>query len=102
MTRRSRIICDIRGLKLPFRNFSSPRKLMMIRGCLWTTCLLLLLAPPAFAEGVFPGAEWQTDEPANQGVDATGLEKAKEWLATHNSKSGLVIRHGRIVAEWYF
>lgn len=35
-------------------------------------------------------------------MKAEGLEKAKAWLESHNSKSGVVIRHGRIVAEWYF
>jgi CubicO group peptidase (beta-lactamase class C family) len=74
----------------------------MTRHFFWILCFLLSSVSSVFAEGVFPGAEWQTDEPANQGVDAAGLEKAKEWLGTHNSKSGLVIRHGRIIAEWYF
>ncbi len=56
----------------------------------------------ADAQSVFPGAEWEVATPASQGMDAAGLEKAKAWLESHNSKSGVVIRHGRIVAEWYF
>lgn len=54
------------------------------------------------AEPVFPGADWETATPASQGMDAEQLDKARAWLESHNSKSGLVIRHGRIVAEWYF
>ena len=74
----------------------------MVRHILWTVCLFLLCVPFASAQSVFPGTEWQTDEPAKQGVDPAGLEKARAWLESHNSKSGLVIRNGRIIAEWYF
>ena len=51
---------------------------------------------------MFPGEEWETATPASQGMDAEGLAQAKAWLESHHSKSGVVIRHGRIVAEWYF
>ena len=54
------------------------------------------------AQGVFPGADWETATPASQHVDAADLEKARAWLESHQSKSGLVVRHGRIIAEWYF
>lgn len=54
------------------------------------------------AQSVFPGDDWEVATPASQGMDAEGLEKAKAWLESHKSKSGVVIRHGRIVAEWYF
>ena len=64
--------------------------------------LIVLCTRNASAQSVFPGDEWQTATPASQGMDAAGLEKAKAWLESHNSKSGVVIRHGRIVAEWYF
>lgn len=69
-------------------------------------CLLLavmILCPRnTWAQTVFPGADWETSPPASQGMNAEGLEKARAWLESHNSKSGVVIRHGRIVAEWYF
>jgi CubicO group peptidase (beta-lactamase class C family) len=54
------------------------------------------------AQTVFPGADWETATPASQGMDAEKLDQARAWLESHNSKSGVVIRHGRIVAEWYF
>lgn len=54
------------------------------------------------AQAVFPGADWDVATPASQQVDAAGLDKAKAWLESHRSKSGLVVRHGRIIAEWYF
>lgn len=56
----------------------------------------------AEAQTAWPGADWETATPASQGMDAESLEKAKVWLQAHNSKTGLVIRHGRVVAEWYF
>lgn len=56
----------------------------------------------ALAQSVWPGAEWETATPSSQGLSAEGLDKARLWLESHNSKSGVVIRHGRIVAEWYF
>ena len=54
------------------------------------------------AQTSWPGDDWESATPASQEVDAAGLEKAKVWLESHQSKSGVVIRHGRIIAEWYF
>jgi CubicO group peptidase (beta-lactamase class C family) len=73
---------------------------------LWTllrsALLIVLCARCAAAQTAWPGKDWETATPASQGMDAEGLAKARAWLESHNSKSGLVIRHGRIVAEWYF
>jgi CubicO group peptidase (beta-lactamase class C family) len=74
----------------------------MIRSCLFALGLCALFLPAALAQGVFPGVDWETAAPASQGLSAEKLDRAREWLASHNSKSGLVVRHGRIVAEWYF
>jgi CubicO group peptidase (beta-lactamase class C family) len=63
---------------------------------------VVLCVRGAFGQTAWPGEEWETATPASQGMDADGLDKARAWLETHNSKSGVVIRHGRIVAEWYF
>lgn len=74
----------------------------MPRPFVWSLLIVVLCVRGASAQTVFPGADWETATPASQGMDTTGLEKAKTWLESHNSKSGVVIRHGRIVAEWYF
>lgn len=74
----------------------------MLRQFVWSLLVVVLSVRGAAAQTVFPGDDWETVTPASQGVDAAGLEKAKAWLESHNSKSGVVIRHGRIVAEWYF
>lgn len=50
----------------------------------------------------WPVPEWEVATPESQGMSSAGLEKARDWLKVHGSKTGLVVRHGRIVAEWYF
>ena len=77
----------------------------MSRGSVWpwpfVGLWVVLCARAAFGQTAWPGA-WETATPVSVGLDADGLEKAWAWLAPHNGKPGLVIRHGRIVAEWYF
>lgn len=63
---------------------------------------VVLFVRGATAQSAWPGEDWETATPASQGMDADKLEKARGWLETHNSKSGVVIRRGRIVGEWYF
>lgn len=74
----------------------------MPRFWIGTVIALATCAQSLNAQTVWPGADWEVATPASQGMDAATLEKAKAWLESHNSKSGVVIRHGRIVAEWYF
>lgn len=74
----------------------------MLRAFVWSLLMALVSIQNAAAQTAWPGEDWETATPASQGMDADGLEKARSWLETHNSKSGIVIRHGRIVAEWYF
>jgi len=64
--------------------------------------LLSLAAAPAVAQTVFPGADWEVAKPEAQSMSAAGLEKVGAWLKDSGAKSGLVVRHGRIVGEWYF
>jgi CubicO group peptidase (beta-lactamase class C family) len=74
----------------------------MIRQACYALFLACLSVQFAAAQSVFPGEDWVIADPASQGMTAEGLEKAREWLRSHRSKSGLVIRHGKVVAEWYF
>lgn len=73
-----------------------------MRWLIWSMLVVCSIPRLADAQSVFPGEDWEVASPASQGMDAAGLDKAKAWLESHNSKSGVVIRHGRIVAEWYF
>ena len=64
--------------------------------------LLLRAALPAGAQTVFPGDHWQVDKPEMQSLSAEGIAKVGTWFKENGSKTGLVVRHGRIVGEWYF
>ena len=68
--------------------------------------LVLLTLPPAMpaaAQTVFPGDDW-TVAPRRSRKRC----RRKSWRRWANgskiteSKTGLVVRHGRIVGEWYF
>jgi CubicO group peptidase (beta-lactamase class C family) len=67
-----------------------------------TTChvsaiLLLTLA----TAGVACAFEWQTASPESQGMNAARLEAMRKELAARGTDALLVIRHDRIVCEWY-
>jgi CubicO group peptidase (beta-lactamase class C family) len=65
--------------------------------------LLTFLAQGAVAEETaWPVPDWQTATPASQNISAEGLDKLHAWFKENGSKTGVLIRHGRIVAEWYF
>ena len=51
---------------------------------------------------VWPVPDWEVATPESQGVSAKKLETLRTWLAERGSKTGMVVRHGRVVAEWYF
>src|SRR5687768_16341754 len=73
-----------------------------------------LVAVPAFAAGsgataavdrgtVFPGDDWETATPEEAGLDRAVLDEIAlaaggEW----NSNCFAVVRHGRLVGEWYW
>lgn len=71
-------------------------------------CGLWVLGGGAIAGGapkpkpVFPGAEWEVSTPAAEGVSAEKLDALKALLAEKKTQAALVIRHGKIVAEWYW
>jgi CubicO group peptidase (beta-lactamase class C family) len=50
----------------------------------------------------WPVPDWQTARPAQVGLSADGLAKMKTWHEQNGSRTGLVVRHGRIAGEWYF
>ncbi|MEX0978924.1 MAG: PQQ-dependent sugar dehydrogenase [Pirellulales bacterium] len=64
--------------------------------------LLLWTAMPAAAQTVFPAADWTVGRPEAQSLSAEGIAKVGKWLEENGGKTGLVVRHGRIVGEWYF
>jgi len=54
------------------------------------------------ADAVWPVPEWETAQPADVGTNAAKLDEVGKLLEASGAKTGLVIRNGRIVAEWYF
>lgn len=53
-------------------------------------------------EPAWPVPEWQTAEPAAAGMNAAKLAEVGELLKASGAKTGLIVRHGKIVAEWYW
>jgi CubicO group peptidase (beta-lactamase class C family) len=51
---------------------------------------------------VFPGAEWDTVDPAVAGMDAARLEAMAEQARSAGSNCLVVTRHGKLVKEWYW
>src|SRR6185437_7872082 len=70
--------------------------------------LLLIVLTGIDSRGVaaepaaWPVPDWQVATPESQQMSSAGMEKVRDWLKAAGSKTGLVIRHGRIVGEWYF
>ncbi len=54
----------------------------------------------ARAEMIFPGDEWIEDTPQSQGIDATRLDAATEYLKTNSGADGVrelvIVRNGRL------
>jgi len=77
--------------------------------CLGLTALSIILAISAKPAGAaapagtsWPAADWETASPESQNVSPDGVKLVGEWLKNHGSKTGMLVRHGRIVGEWYF
>ena len=71
----------------------------------WGMFALLLVVgavAPARAQTVFPDKEWQESKPETQSMSSAGLDKVRDWLKDNGSKTGMVVRHGQIVGQWYF
>jgi CubicO group peptidase (beta-lactamase class C family) len=65
---------------------------------MYRTLLLLLLccfAPPVLA------FEWQNGQPESNGFDPAKLEAWRQIAAAHHTDCLLLIRHDKIVLEWY-
>lgn len=69
---------------------------------LFVACILLVSSMHAKAQTAWPDPDWQVSSPEKEGLSLPRVEKARDWLEQHGSKTGLVIRHGKIVGEWYW
>ena len=57
----------------------------------------LVLAGPAAAQPF----DWRTATPESQGMDGRKLDALREELAARRTRAFLVVRHDRVVYEWY-
>ena len=62
--------------------------------------LLVFLSCPTIHAEEKP-FDWQSATPATQGLSPEKLDALRDSLATKNTKALLIIRHDRIVCEWY-
>ncbi len=58
---------------------------------------MLLAAAPMFAVAW----TWQTASPSSQGLDAAKLDALRDTLVARRTRTFLVVRHDKIVYEWY-
>src|SRR5579864_985594 len=68
------------------------------------TCLIVCIAPLVALTslaGIAEGFERETAEPGTAGMSAQKLEQLRADLAKRGTHSLLVIRHDKIVLEWY-
>ena len=63
--------------------------------------LLICLLAPLFCGSAEQPFEWQTAAPASQGLSPEKLDALRDILAARGTKTLLIVRHDRIVYEWY-
>jgi CubicO group peptidase (beta-lactamase class C family) len=51
---------------------------------------------------LWPQPDWAISTPEQEGLSTAGLDKLKTLFAEKKTQAALVIRHGKIVAEWYW
>jgi CubicO group peptidase (beta-lactamase class C family) len=59
-------------------------------------------AGPESKKPVWPVPDWEVASPESQGMDKAALDRLHAYLEQQQTRQALVIRHGRIVAEWYW
>ena len=63
--------------------------------------ILFLFFTPFLYQRVFSDFKWQKGEPESNGMSSSKLDALKDTLAVRDTKTFLVIRHDRIIYEWY-
>src|SRR5436190_20079442 len=61
-----------------------------------------LTAREAEASWGWPVPDWEIVPPDKEGVTPAGLEALKGYLTERGTRATLVVRNGRIVAEWFW
>lgn len=86
----------------PRRKFIQTGLGALAGGVLFNSC-----ASPAArrrAQGAFPSADWLRCAPEERGMNGEAIAVARDWVvgeAGTAAQSAVIVRHGRLVAEWY-
>jgi CubicO group peptidase (beta-lactamase class C family) len=68
----------------------------------WMAAAARAIAAPDTAARVWPVPDWTVATPESQGVSADKLEKLRAYFEEKKTRAALVVRHGKIVGEWYW
>ncbi len=63
----------------------------------WLCAVILILARPAYGQSF----DWQAATPESQGMSSARLDALVSDLAARRTRALLVVRHDKIVREWY-
>lgn len=77
------------------------RRLLLPMAAAWAVAAAWL-PQFALAQTAWPVPKWETAKPNRHGMSGSRLAKVRNWLKRHGSKTGVVVRRGRLVGEWYF
>lgn len=81
------------------------RRMSVSRASLLLCGFLLVAGNAARADTsakLWPQPDWAVSTPEAEGISAAKLEKLKTLFEEKKTQAALVIRHGKIVAEWYW
>ncbi len=93
------MICRRPATGLSFGGFASRSLLAAL--CFWLGAGAALDARAADFTA-WPSEDWSVAKPEAEGISSPKLDKLRDYLESCGSKTGLVVRHGRIVGEWYW
>lgn len=71
-------------------------------------CALVACSPPAKVPEIcasphaIPDPDWAIGTPAEHGLDADALQSAADYAGSNGSRCLLVVRHSKLVGEWYW
>jgi len=69
--------------------------------CFILLCFLSCLTGFLFGETIYPGAEWLTSTPAQQGMLSAPIAQMDSLMAAAQA-NGVLIRNGYVIAEWNY
>lgn len=75
---------------------------MSLRSLLAALSVALIASVSQAADEAWPVPEWEVATPESVGMSSGALDTVGQLLKKSGAKTGLVVRKGKIVGEWYF